>query len=189
MEAFPPDRDLVLRALRADATAFDLIVDRHWEPVWRYAHSMLKGTAAAAAVAEEVTQETFLKAHHSLASLKDQSSLKAWLFTICRRCCFDCRRRPTVTTLDIAHPMLTLIAAEEHREQQHGTDLRSLLQEEVDNLCNDEREAFILVYVYGHSRDEAAEIVGVPASTMRGRANRARQRLAQRLCRIGAGER
>lgn len=57
----PPDQELVLLARGGDAAAFDLIVSRHWEAVWRYACSMLRGTTAAAAVAEEITQDTFLK--------------------------------------------------------------------------------------------------------------------------------
>lgn len=117
--------------------------------------------------------------------------MKAWLFTICRHSCIDCRRRLTLETLDTSHPTLATVAAQQHGDQQRRTDLLSILQEELDNLCDNEREAFILVHVHGHSREQAAEIVGVPASTMRRRTNRAREHLAQRLrlSRVEAGER
>lgn len=72
------------------------------------------------------------------------------------------------------------------RHRHHGDDeLRLLLGEMIEELPDDEREAFTLVHVLGYSREEASSIVDCPASTLRSRVSRACSRLADAL--IDAG--
>ncbi|MBI2169594.1 MAG: DUF134 domain-containing protein [Actinobacteria bacterium] len=67
------------------------------------------------------------------------------------------------------------------RGREDRTDLKVAVEAALAELPDDEREGFVLVEVVGHSREEAAEIVGVPASTMRSRVSRAREKLARAL--------
>lgn len=163
------DGELVQRAAGGDAVAFELLVRRHAGPLFRLARSIVHDDH----LAEEVVQDTFLKAHRNLGTFRGDSKVSTWLSSICYRTAIDRsrRRRTNVVSIETA------------REQgrHDDVDLRLALSDALDELPADEREAFYLVQVLGYSREEAAHIVGVPASTMRSRVGRARQRLAQSL--------
>lgn len=170
------DLTLVEQAAAGDETAFELLVRRHTDAVWRFARSCLADDFAA----EEAVQDTFVKAYRALATFRGESSVRTWLLSICHRTCIDAsrRRRATVVSLDEARRAR---AREEHPE------LRLVLSQGLATLPASEREAFQLVDVLGYSREEAAAIVGVPASTMRSRVARARKRMVAALGGAAAG--
>lgn len=157
------DVELVDLAVGGDAAAFELLVRRHTDAVWRVARSMVGDHHGA----EDVVQETFVKAYRGLGQFRRESSVRTWLLTICHRSCIEVhrRRRAHVVALDEVR----------HRAAREETvELRLLIAQAVEGLSSDERVAFTLVDVLGHSREEAAAVVGVPASTMRSRVARAR---------------
>jgi RNA polymerase sigma-70 factor, ECF subfamily len=192
MNAAPlPDEELVQRTLAGDAGALELLVQRHMPAVFSYARSKVHDVGAA----EEVAQDTFDKASRKLASFRHEASLRTWLLRICHRSCIDHLRRDAPTTVSVDDtgrvlPLVSAIAAQEHHDEQRDGDLRSRLQEEISRLSPQEREAFVLVCVRGHTREEAATILGVPPSTMRDRVTRARMQLATKFgdYRAEAGE-
>lgn len=163
------DDELVHRAAGGDAAAFELLVRRHAGPLFRIARPIVRDDY----LAEEVVQDTMIKAHRNLSGFRGDSSVKTWLSSICYRTAIDRSRgaRPNVLPIDTAR------TAAQHED----VDLRLALSDALDELPADERQAFYLVVVLGHSREEAAAIVDVPASTMRSRVGRARQRLAASL--------
>ncbi len=165
------DVALVQRAADGDDLAFETMVRRHTDAVWRLARANLRDDFAA----EEVVQDTFVKAHRALASFRGDSSVRTWLLAICQRTCIDVsrRKRPVVVSLD-----------EARRTRAHGDDepeLRVAIVEGMECLSDDERRAFTLVDILGYSREEAAQVVGVPASTMRSRVAKARLRMMDAL--------
>jgi RNA polymerase sigma-70 factor (ECF subfamily) len=161
------DADLSRRAAEGDETAFELLVHRHIESVWRLTRSLLSDDYEA----EEAVQETFIKAYRSLGSFRREASFRTWLLSICHRTCVDTwrRRRPEVVSLSAAH---------EQRAAEQSIELRMMIEEGLQLLVPEERNAFVLVHVLGYSREEAAQICDVPASTLRSRVGRARQHLA-----------
>jgi RNA polymerase sigma-70 factor (ECF subfamily) len=184
MDAAPlPDEELVQRTLAGDSAALELLVQRHMPAVFTYARSKIHNVGAA----EEVAQDTFDRASRKLASFRHEASLRTWLLRICHRCCIDHLRRHAPTTASIDDttgrvvPLVSALAAQEHHDKQRDADLRSRLQEEISRLSPQEREAFVLVCVRGHTREEAATILGVPPSTMRDRVTRARMQLATKF--------
>ena len=170
------DATLVAQAAGGDDAAFELIVRRHTDAVWRFARSMLRDDGAA----EEAVQDTFVKAHRALDRFRGESALRTWLVSICHRACLDRLRRKHVD-------VVPLEAAREQRTREEQTGLRLALEEALAQLPDDEREGFTLVHVLGYSREEAADVVGVPPSTMRSRVARGRERLAEALAGIGTG--
>lgn len=164
------DHELVRRAATGDERAFESLVRLHTDAAWRMARSMLGDHFAA----QEAVQDTFVKAYRNLHSFRGEAKVSTWLLAICHRTCIDRLRlrRHSVVSLD-----------EARREQAPNdpTDLRLAVENALAALPGDEREAFTLVEVVGHTREEAAAIVGVPASTMRSRVARARQKLVQAL--------
>jgi RNA polymerase sigma-70 factor (ECF subfamily) len=118
-----------------------------------------------------------MRAYGALAGWRGDASLRTWLATICRRLCIDrarLKRLETVTAPDLEAVAGSTSETEALADQ---FDLRVAL----DRLPADDREAFLLVHHYGYSSFEAATLLGVPASTVRSRVGRARERLAAAL--------
>ena len=163
------DGELLRRASGGDTAAFELLVRRHAGALFRLARPIVRDDQQA----EEVVQDTFVKAHANLTSFRGESAVKTWLSSICYRTAIDQARRRRLAVV----PIETAVEAARHDD----VDLRMALSDALEELPDDEREAFYLVQVLGYSREEAAHICGVPASTMRSRVGRARLRLAASL--------
>lgn len=171
--AEPTDAALAASAAGGDTGAFEMLVRRHYATVWRVAFLSVRDEMAA----EELTQDTFLRAYGALAGWRGDASLRTWLATICRRLCVDRARLKQVET--VTAPDLEAVAGSTSETEALADrfDLRAAL----DRLPADDREAFLLVHHYGYSSFETATLLGVPASTVRSRVGRARGRLAEAL--------
>jgi RNA polymerase sigma-70 factor, ECF subfamily len=126
--------------------------------------------------ANDLVQETLLKAWHNIAHFEEGTNLRAWLFTILRNTYFsECRkRRREVEDRDGALAAELTVSP----TQPGHMDLQDLRQA-LDRLPPDHREALILIGGAGFSYEEAAEICGVAVGTIKSRVNRARNKLAQ----------
>jgi RNA polymerase sigma-70 factor, ECF subfamily len=171
--AEPSDAVLAARAAQGDTEAFEAIVRRHYAAVWRVAFLSVREEMAA----EELAQDTFLRAYGAIAGWRGDASLRSWLATICRRLCIDRARLKQLDT--VVAPDLEAVGGttSEPETLADRFDLRAAL----DGLPADDREAFLLVHHYGYSSFETATLLGVPASTVRSRVGRARERMAAAL--------
>jgi RNA polymerase sigma-70 factor, ECF subfamily len=128
--------------------------------------------------ADDLVQETLLRALANIDSFQPGTNLSAWLFTILRnqfRSEYRKRRRE-VEDAD-GHFASTLIS---HPEQDSRIELEEFRQA-LDELTNDQREALILVGASGFSYEQTAEICGCAVGTVKSRVNRARIKLARLL--------
>lgn len=128
--------------------------------------------------ADDLVQETLVKAWGNLDSFVEGTNLPAWLFTILRNFYYSeyRKRRREVADSDgaIATRLATAPAQNGHMDL---LDLHGALQQ----LPNDQREALILIGASGLSYEEAATICRCAIGTMKSRVNRARNRLAEIL--------
>ena len=128
--------------------------------------------------ADDLVQETLVKAWGNLNSFVEGTNLPAWLFTILRNFYYSeyRKRRREVADSDgaIATQLATAPAQTGHMDL---LDLHGALQQ----LPGDQREALILIGASGLSYEEAASICGCAVGTMKSRVNRARNRLAEIL--------
>ena len=125
--------------------------------------------------ADDLVQETMLKAFKNIDSFEEGTNLKAWLFTILRNTYFSDRRRlkREVEDADGIHAARVAVHPE-----QHGHMDMCELQDALKLLQDDQREALILVCAAGMSYEEAAEISGCAVGTIKSRVNRARAKLS-----------
>lgn len=131
-----------------------------------------------AADADDLVQETLVKAWANRTRFQPGSNLRAWLFTILRNSWYSAvgKRRREVADEDGRHAAgLTTPAA-----QLPTLELREL-QDALNQLPPEHREAIVMVGAAGLSYEEAAEIAGCALGTIKSRVNRARNRLAQIL--------
>lgn len=151
---------------------FEALVAEHADVVWRFALSMVRDPADA----DDVSQETFLRAYRSLDGFRGESTPRTWLLSICRNLCIDhLRRNRPVADLDTAPD------TQADRDHADAVAARALLEAGLEQLPDDEREAFVLVDVLGFTGTEAAEVCAVPATTLRSRRQRAHERLVELL--------
>ncbi|MGJ3263453.1 MAG: sigma-70 family RNA polymerase sigma factor [Salinarimonas sp.] len=129
--------------------------------------------------ADDLVQDTLLRALSKLDRFEPGTNLRAWLFTILRNLFFSehRKRRHEVEDVDgVYSERLTTLPAQQARLDFE--DFRTALA----RLCPEQREALILVGAEGLTYEEAAGICGVAVGTVKSRVHRARLRLAEYLC-------
>jgi RNA polymerase sigma-70 factor (ECF subfamily) len=124
--------------------------------------------------ADDLVQETLLKAWSHLDSFQEGTNLRAWLFTILRNSYIsELRRRHREVEDSDGKKAASLSVAPAQQAHLDMLDLRKAL----DLLPPDQREALVLVGAAGMSYEEAAEITGCAVGTVKSRVNRARNKL------------
>jgi RNA polymerase sigma-70 factor (ECF subfamily) len=163
---------LLTDARTGDRVALAAFVRATQSEVWRLARHLVGPDDA-----DEVTQDTYVRAWKALPSFRGDASARTWLLAIARRACADAvrqhARRRRLHTRVAGEP--TVVEAAD--AAAIGVDLLEL----VDGLAAGRREAFVLTQVLGCSYDEAARIAGVPVGTIRSRVARARETLLEAL--------
>lgn len=134
--------------------------------------------------ADDLVQETMVKAWASRARFRPGTNMKAWLFTILRNNYISQYRKAKREVEDVDGE-LTAGLAERGRQEGHMAMLD--LRDALATLAPDQREAVILVGGAGLSYDEAAEVTGVAAGTVKSRVSRARARLSELMGQRGEG--
>ncbi|MDG4792843.1 sigma-70 family RNA polymerase sigma factor [Micromonospora sp. WMMD1082] len=154
-----------MAARDGDPAALAAFVRATQAEVWRFAAALVDADSA-----DDLTQETYLRALRALPAFEGRSSARTWLLGIARRTCADhlrtvVRRRRLDQRLtahaytDVPHP--------DPAGQLGAADL-------VRRLAAERRSAFVLTQLLGLSYAEAAAVEGVPVGTIRSRVARAR---------------
>jgi RNA polymerase sigma-70 factor, ECF subfamily len=162
-----------LERIAADAAGGDplaaaALVRATQSDVWRLCAAL--GDRASA---DDLTQETYLRAFGSLHRFEGRSSVRTWLLSIARRTCADAvrsRRRRRLTLVRDDADLEALGPADRTDRVAEGAAVADLLA----RLDTDRREAFVLTQLLGLPYAEAAEVAGCPVGTIRSRVARAR---------------
>ena len=168
------DELFAIRCVLGERDAFDALIARWHEPVWRYLRR-LSGSDDAAA---DLSQDTWLRVLRGVASLREPSRFRPWLFGIARRVAIDRLRRQYANPIDDDAALEDLPASEPEAELE--SDLAAL-EAGVASLPMRERDSLALFYLRELSIEEIAALLGVPAGTVKSRLFRARRMLRQQL--------
>lgn len=163
----PVNADMVTKQKRYESLVHALHAD-----IYRYAYWLVKDKA----VAEDIVQETFLRAWKSLDSLKDEKAAKSWLITILRR--ENARRfeRKQFDLVDMDDVSLADTGPSNETEIEHR-ELRQLMA----GLTEEYREPLMLQIIFGYSGEEIAEQLGLNKNTVMTRLFRARNQIKEAL--------
>lgn len=187
--AMVADTALVQRAQANDRAAFNEIVLRYKSKVFNFVHRMIPSIQDA----EDLTQETFVRAYLSIRSFQSRASLNTWLFRIATNLCIDYSRRSRKSQGLVVS--LSPDAEDEQSESQrdipdHDYDpQRLLLNKELGAQLDralrelpDKLRAVVLLYdIEGLPYDEIAAIAGCPLGTVKSRLFNARAALREKL--------
>ncbi len=158
---------------------YDSLVANLYQDVFRYAFWLCKSKP----VAEDLVQETFLRAWRSLESLQNDKAAKAWLFTILRRENARMYERYRPELVDVEDQTL---ADSTDYEPDKRMD-RELLHSAINRLEPEYRDPLLLQAIGGFSGKEIAEILDLNNNTVMTRLFRARGKLKQEFG-LDAGE-
>lgn len=161
------------QAVEGDPLAAGAFVRATQRDVWR-----LCAHLADPQVAEDLTQETYLRAFPALRRFQGRSSVRTWLLSIARRVCADHLRRKMRTPLLLV-PEHGECSESVRADDEVGDGVAA--QDAVDRLAPERREAFVLTQLLGLSYAEAAAVARCPVGTIRSRVARARDDLVSAL--------
>ena len=166
--------DPVTKRDEADALV-ERLIREHGESMYRVAFAMVRDRA----FAEDITQESLVRAWLAMDTYRGDGSLRSWLQRITHNTAVSMLRKQRNTTYS---PQLIAERADPGAEGASGiADLRWVLNEALDGLDPLSRSIVVLRDVEGFSYDEVAEIAGVTVSAVKSRLFRSRHRLAEAL--------
>ena len=177
------DTELIQRTLIGDDHAFSLLVGKYQKQV----HALAWRIVGDFHIAEEITQDSFLKAYTGLKTLKDPQRFAGWLSVITRRRCFAWLRKKRMYTQSLEHLEQTsndqieeAVYSEyvvEEKERTAAETQREVVKKLLAKLQESERTVMTLHYFGEMTCAEIGEFLGVSANTIKSRLHRAQQRL------------
>lgn len=185
--AFTDESDLIARSRQGDGQAFTLLVNRYERKIFRLAKHITQNVEDA----EDVLQETFLKAYEHMDGFQEQSKLYTWLVRIAvNESLMKLRKRRTGKLLSLDENIDTgeetvareIAVWDDNPEQRYSREeMQSILRQAIDSLPPIFRTVFVLRDVDELSTEEAAEALGISVPAVKSRLLRARLQLRDRL--------
>ena len=182
------DAELVRLALQRNGPAFRVIMQRHNQRLYRVARSVVQDDSEA----EDVVQETYVRAFGALRQFRGEAKLTTWLTRIALNEALGRvrRQRPMVdlAVLDaepraaakiVPFPLMPVDSNPERSAAQQ--QIRQLIERAIDDLPQIFRVVFVMRDVQDMSVEETAEFLGLPGATVKTRLHRARRQLRQIL--------
>ena len=179
------DQRWVQKTLAGSEEAFAEIVKRYQRPVFSIVVRMVRD----AGLAEDLTQETFIKAFRALRTYDSRRKLSSWLFTIAHNTTIDHLRRKSLRTVPLetdgeeSDPLDRLPADETASPERAAMsrDLARAFEQELRAIRPEYAEILVLRFQQGLAYEEISEVTGLPMGTVKTHLFRARRQLASRL--------
>jgi RNA polymerase sigma-70 factor (ECF subfamily) len=168
------DQEAISRVLAGSRDAFEVLVVRYSDPLYRHA----LGMTGSPDVAEDIIQTSFIKAYQHLSEVRGR--FDAWVFRIVANACKDWLKniRRTHASYDEDDQPSSYATPEEELDRN---ELRSDLERALAALAPSLREAFMMKHVEGRSYEEMAELLSTTVGALKMRVHRAREALQQML--------
>ena len=176
------DVQLIYRILSGDAAAFRVLVEMHQKGV----HALGWRKIGDFHYAEEITQDTFLRAYKKLSTLKDPNQFTGWLYVIANRLCIDWLRKQKFTVQSLEDTPVEEIdraTYAHHISEQRQTEIaenrREIVKQLLSKLPESERTVVTLYYLGEMTTKEIGKFLGVSVDTIKTRLRRGRKRLQE----------
>lgn len=173
---------IVQRAKAGDAAAFEELVNRYQNNVYRLALRMCGN----AHDAEEVAQEAFVAAWRGLPSFRGESKFSSWLYQLTSNAAVDfLRREKRHRNTTLVEEQLELAADGTPQQDAETSEMRENLQKALLALTPEHRQIFLLRQMEQLSYEEIGQLLRLESGTVKSRLNRAKKQLRQILLRQG----
>ncbi len=191
------DKELVAAALKGDESAYGELLERFRRPVFSLVYRMIGDREQA----EDLAQESFVKAFNNLDSYNPKYRFSSWLFKIANNHAIDHLRRARLSTVsihgsphaaDAEREEETRIVLETHDESPEqeilALELGGEIEDAIRQLRSEYRTAVILRHIENRPYEEIAEIMDVPIGTVKTFLHRARAELREALAHLREDE-
>ena len=174
--------NIIARARRGDADAFEQLVAAYRDQVFRLALRMCGSEADA----DEVAQEAFLSAWKGLPNFRGDSQFSTWLYQLTSHAAIDLMRREK---RQIAAEDITGVSAPDPapgpQQQAERSEQRQAVRDAIMQLTPEYRQIVVLRFLEELSYEEIGAMLALPSGTVKSRLNRARAQLKEILSRSG----
>lgn len=174
--------NIIARARRGDADAFEQLVAAYRDQVFRLALRMCGSEADA----DEVAQEAFLSAWKGLPNFRGDSQFSTWLYQLTSHAAIDLMRREK---RQIAAEDITGVSAPDPapgpQQQAERSEQRQAVRDAIMQLTPEYRQIVVLRFLEELSYEEIGAMLTLPSGTVKSRLNRARAQLKEILSRSG----
>ncbi len=174
------DVELIQRVLNGDDTAFSQLVKKYQKSV----HALVWRKIGDFHIAEDITQETFLKAYQKLSTLKEPQSFASWLYVIAANHCNAWLRKKRLRTQSLEDTSSAELEKAtysnyviEENERATAEAQREVVKKLLSKLQESDRTVITLYYLGGMTYEEISRFLGVSVSAIKNRLYRARQHL------------
>lgn len=182
----PSDRALVELAQRGDRTAFDLLVVKYQQKIYRLTRRFVQDPSDAL----DVTQEAFVRAYRNIPSFRGESAFYTWMYRIAVNTAKNYRtasgRHPLrfYADLEDAEHLEVMDRLKDTATPEHlalAEEIRETVEQAIRDLPDDLRTAILLREIDGMSYEEIAQAMKCPVGTVRSRIFRARQSIDEHV--------
>jgi RNA polymerase sigma-70 factor (ECF subfamily) len=181
-----PDEQLITKALTGDQRAYELLLVRHRKAIFHVVTKIVRNREEA----QDLVQETFMKAFNALVSYRSEYKFSTWLYKIAANCAIDFVRKKRIEALSLDRPIETKDGQVEielpdstwdpEKDLVRKQKLRSI-DEAIESLPDKYREVIIYRHKDDKSYEEIAGILKTPVGTVKARIFRARELLKKKL--------
>ena len=176
------DVAIIRRVLAGDEIAFAELVNKYQKPV----HALAWRKIGDFHIAEDITQDTFLRVYQRLHTLKDPNQFSGWIYVITANLCATWLRKKRIETQPLEGTETTMIQEDAYSrhvtEERRSTAVeaqREVVKKLLAKLQESERTVMTLYYLGEMKVEEISRFLGVSASTIKSRLRRARHRLKE----------
>ncbi len=178
--------NLIQDALAGNQQAYAEIVNRYKDQIYHLIFRMVKDNAQA----DDLTQETFIKAFNALASFNSEYAFSTWLYKIAANNCIDFFRKKKLQTYSLNSPIkakdgdIQRDFPDSTQEPESGLiskEQTNQIKSAIEKLPKKYREAILLRHINDKSYEEIAEHLDIPLGTVKVRIFRAREMLKKML--------
>ena len=190
------DQEVVLQAREGREAAYRELIRRYERPIFALIFRMVRDRE----LAEDLSQETFVKALNAIASYRPEFKFSSWIFKIANNAAIDHLRRRELDTLSLegsphaATPEAMQATAlqignreESPLEAVEARELGGAIEAAIGRLRPEYRSCILLRHVEGRAYEEIAEILDLPLGTVKTYIHRARNELRQMLAHLREG--
>ena len=177
------DAKLIQSVLDGDDTAFSVLVKKYQKPV----HTLAWRKIGDFHIAEDITQDTFLKAYQRLSTLKEPQRFASWLYVIAANHCSTWLRKKRLWTQSLEDTNSAQLEKATYsgyviaeNEQTTAEAQREVVKKLLAKLQESDRTVITLYYLGGMTYEEISEFLGVSVAAIKNRLYRARNRLKRR---------
>jgi RNA polymerase sigma-70 factor (ECF subfamily) len=177
------DHDHIERIRRGDREAFAFLVNRYKAPAYSIALKILKNPGDA----EEVVQEAFVRAFHSIKQFREESKFSTWLYRIVYNTSISQIRKnrtSAVSLEDVAENNPDFIELDDALKQVSTRQVSGIIQKALDSLNETDFTILTLYYYEDKSLKEIARVLGIKYSNTKVKIQRARAKLHDALKQI-----